>query len=160
MNELVNREISEGRKVLFVIGQILFILGLLSIGSAFVSVALITSDIADTMGHMRSVGPRFVAGAAMFFLGRVMKGIGRAGLAGSGVILDPQRAREDLEPWSHMAGGMVKDGLDEAGIVVGTPVGRGGKFAERLRELHALHQEGILSDEEYAREKAEVLKQN
>ena len=56
-----------------------------------------------------------------------------------------------------MAGGIMKDGLDEAGIVVGTPAGKRVDFAQRLRELHALHQEGILSDEEYAREKAEVL---
>jgi hypothetical protein len=96
----------------------------------------------------------------MFMSGSVLMVLGRAGLAGSGVVLDPERAREDLEPWARMAGGMMKDGLDEAGIVVGTPAGKRADFAQRLRELHALHQEGILSNEEYAREKAEVLERN
>lgn len=32
--------------------------------------------------------------------------------AGSGVILDPEKAKEELEPFSRMAGGMVKDALD------------------------------------------------
>ena len=43
---------------------------------------------------------------------------------------------------------------------IGTPAGKRADFGERLRELHALHQEGILSDEEYAREKAEALDRN
>ncbi len=30
------------------------------------------------------------------------------------MILDPERARSELEPYSRMAGGMVKDALDEA----------------------------------------------
>ena len=45
------------------------------------------------------------------------------GLAGSGVVLDPEKAREDVEPWSRMAGGVVKDALDESGIQVGRPDG-------------------------------------
>ena len=32
-------------------------------------------------------------------------------------MLDPERAREDLEPWSHMGGGMVQDALSEVNVV-------------------------------------------
>jgi hypothetical protein len=154
---MANRNISEGRRGIFVVGQIISVVGLLSFGSVFLTAALNIGDFDNFDAQMRSSALRAFGGIAMLIAGSVLMGIGRAGLAGSGVVLDPERAREDLEPWARMAGGMMKDGMDEAGIVVGTPAGRGGDFAERLRELHALHQEGILSDEEYAREKAEVL---
>jgi hypothetical protein len=36
-----------------------------------------------------------------------------AGLARSGAMLDPEQAREDLEPYTRMVGGMVKDALEE-----------------------------------------------
>ena len=40
-------------------------------------------------------------------------------MAGSGVVLDPEKARQELEPYSRMAGGMVKDALDEADVNLG-----------------------------------------
>jgi hypothetical protein len=43
--------------------------------------------------------------------------IGARGLAGSGVVLDPEKARGDLEPYTRMAGGMLKDALDETGLL-------------------------------------------
>ena len=141
---MANRNVSEGRKLLYVTGQILIVVGVLTLLSVIATGAMLFA----------------VPGMAMFMSGSVLMVVGRAGLAGSGVVLDPERAREDLEPWARMAGGMMKDGMDEAGIVVGTPAGKRADFAERLRELHALHQEGILSDEEYAREKAEVLERS
>jgi hypothetical protein len=45
-----------------------------------------------------------------------MRNIAARGKAGSGLVLDPQQAREDVEPWSRMQGGVIKDTLDEAGI--------------------------------------------
>lgn len=55
-----------------------------------------------------------------FFVGMVLAGVGqglmrlgRQGVAGSGLLLDPQKARQDLEPWSRMRGGMAADALDE-----------------------------------------------
>ena len=35
------------------------------------------------------------------------------------MILDPEKARDELEPYSRMAGGMVKDALNEADIKIG-----------------------------------------
>jgi len=154
---MANRNVSEGRKLIYTLGQILVVVGVLTFGSVFVTFALDFGRFDNFEGRARSFAMRAFGGMAMMMAGGVLAGIGRAGLAGSGVVLDPERAREDLEPWARMAGGMMKDGLDEAGIVVGTPTGKRADFAQRLRELHALHQEGILSDEEYAREKAEVL---
>ena len=40
-------------------------------------------------------------------------------VAQSGLILDPEQAREDLAPYSRMAGGLANDALQEAGIDLG-----------------------------------------
>jgi hypothetical protein len=42
-----------------------------------------------------------------------MRNVGLKGSAGSGIILSPNKAREDLKPWSKMAGGMFKDAMGE-----------------------------------------------
>jgi hypothetical protein len=55
----------------------------------------------------------------LLVVGQLVRRVGARGLAGSGVLLDPQKARDDLEPYSRMAGGMVKDALDEADIDLG-----------------------------------------
>ncbi len=56
-------------------------------------------------------------GFVMIAFGQFAMHIGRAGLAGAGVLLDPKRAREEQEPFSRMRGGMVRDTLDEAGLI-------------------------------------------
>jgi len=157
---MAKRNVSEGRRSIYMVGQVLVVVGMLTFGSVFVTFAMDFGRFDNFVGRAQSFAMRAFGGMALMIVGGALAGIGRAGLAGSGLVLDPERAREDLEPWARMAGGMMKDGLDEAGIVVGTPAGKRADFGERLRELHALHQEGILSDEEYAREKAEALDRN
>ena len=49
----------------------------------------------------------------------IIRGFGSKGLAGSGVLLDPERTRQELEPYSRMAGGMVRDTMDEARLDLG-----------------------------------------
>ncbi|RYG66554.1 zinc ribbon domain-containing protein, partial [bacterium] len=56
-------------------------------------------------------------GMGMMVVGGILSGIGRAGMAGSGIVLDPQKQREDLKPWSRMAGGMVNDALEQVDVV-------------------------------------------
>ena len=157
---MANREVSEGRKAIFVLGQVVMVLGFLSFGSVFVTTALNFGDFSDFDGQARSFALRGFGGMALIIAGQVLKGIGRAGLAGSGVVLNPERSREDLEPWSRMAGGMVKDTLDEAGISIGSAGRSEPDFADRLRKIHALKEEGILTEEEYQREKAEILERD
>ena len=157
---MANRDVSEGRKTIFVLGQVISVLGLLSFGSVFVTAVLNFGNFNHFDGQVRSFGLRLFGGIAMIMAGSVLMGIGKAGLAGSGVVLDPQRAREDLEPWSRMAGGLVKDALDESGVALGNGARNEPDFADRLRKLHALKEEGILTEEEYQREKAEILERN
>lgn len=152
--------ISDERRALYYLGLLLTLIGFLSFGSVFVTGALNFGNFENFTGQVQSAAFRAIAGMAMMMLGGVLTAVGRAGLAGSGVVLDPERARGDMEPWSRMAGGMLKDTLDEAGIEIGKrrdAPAAAPEFADRLRKLHALREEGILTEEEYQREKAEIL---
>ena len=112
----MKQPISEGRKTAFYIGTGLMIIGGLLFASVFVTAALHFGDFNDFQGNAKSSMFRAIVGMALLVVGGMVRTVGAAGLAGSGVILDPNKAREDLEPYSRMAGGMVKDALDEAEI--------------------------------------------
>lgn len=55
-------------------------------------------------------------GFGLIAAGGMMRSVAARGTAGSGLTLDPEKAREDLKPWTGMAGGMIKDVLEEADI--------------------------------------------
>jgi hypothetical protein len=80
-------------------------------------------------------------GMALMAIGQMVRTAGAQGLAGSGVILDPEQARKDLEPWNRMKGGMVQDAASEVEVV--------NKFADHLD-----HE----AEEEPAPEMKEVVK--
>jgi hypothetical protein len=50
-----------------------------------------------------------VIGFLMIIGGGGLMQYGRLGAAGSGFVLDPERARGDVKPWSGMVGGVVSD---------------------------------------------------
>lgn len=160
-----NKQISEERQAAYYIGAVImgigFLLFLSTFFSAFSSMGQ-NSMPSNPGGDMASMGFRALGGMILIIIGGVVRSIGVAGVAGSGVVLDPEKAREDLEPWARMAGGMVKDAVDESGLDLGhnhenhedtaeMP------FDEKLRRLAKLHTEGILSDDEYAKEKQKML---
>jgi hypothetical protein len=60
---------------------------------------------------------RGIGGILLCWLGAFLMRLGSAGLRGSGVILDPQGARQDLEPFSRASGGMLQDALEEVSAV-------------------------------------------
>ena len=71
-------------------------------------------------GHDGSMFTTFVVwGFVLMVAGTLLRRVGSQGLAGSGLVLDPEQARQDLEPFSRQTGGMVKDALDEADIHLG-----------------------------------------
>jgi hypothetical protein len=113
------RHISNERKTAFYLGSGLQILGGLLFASTFVTFLMHFGDFTDFEGRARSNGFRAFGGMALLIIGGVLRGIGAKGLAGSGVLLDPEMAREELHPYSRMAGGMVRDVLDEAKIDLG-----------------------------------------
>jgi hypothetical protein len=106
-------KIPEERAVLFYIGGGLMIIGALMFFSVFFT----------GMSGPRNFGsppPEFlraIFGMGLMFVGGICQGIGKAGLAGSGIVLDPKRQREEMKPWSRMAGGMVNDALEQVDVV-------------------------------------------
>ena len=120
-------EIGAGRKGLYYTGMALVVLGIGLFVVGFVTFAKRGQDAVRTFG--RSPDPvegwwTGLVGMGVIVVGGVLMNIGRRGAAGSGLVLDPKRAREDLAPWSRMAGGMADDAIEE------TRVGRA--LAERL----------------------------
>lgn len=73
-------------------------------------------------------------GFALMVTGGILMSIGRAGLRGSGLILDPQGARQDLKPWNQAAGGMVEDAIS-ASPQLSRVVERLGSEAQPKREV-------------------------
>jgi hypothetical protein len=115
----MKRPISEGRKTAYYLGAVLMVIGGLLFASIFITTALHFGDFTHFFSDAKSCMLRGIVGMGLLVVGAIIRGIGARGLAGSGVVLDPEKAREDLAPYSRMAGGMVKDALDEAQIDLG-----------------------------------------
>jgi hypothetical protein len=128
-------QISEGRKTIYYVGMALAAVGGIMFACPFLGVACFLIGRVSS-SPFQSDFPTFLPvtfgiGFVGFFLlagGMMLANVGRAGLAGSGVILDPEKAREDLKPWNKMAGEMVNDTLSEI-----EPVQR---IVEHLTEEH------------------------
>jgi hypothetical protein len=118
----MTRQISEERKAAYYIGIGLMIVGGLTFASIFLSFATHFGEhfaMDDGAAFGKSMAIRGFGGMGLMMLGAIISSIGARGLAGSGVILDPEEAREELEPYTRMVGGMAKDALDEAQIKLG-----------------------------------------
>jgi hypothetical protein len=119
-------EISEGRKLIYYIGLILTIVGMLMFLSCFVSVfSMFGSVFGFTSGHnapfsVSSMGMDVFSGFKRAFIGMLlmipgglMMKIGRLGAAGSGLVLDTQQTRDDLKPWAQAGGQLLNDALKQ-----------------------------------------------
>jgi len=155
------KRISGERKASYYFGLVLMVAGFITFGSVFITNFADVGNFGNFDSRMKSSGIRAILGMGMIIVGGFLRRVGVRGVAGSGVILDPEQARRDVEPWSRMAGGMARDALDEADIDLGKrPASQDLPFDEKLRRLHRLHEDGILSTEEYEREKREILDNN
>ena len=115
----MTEQISPERKAAYYLGAVLMVVGGLLFLSVFITGALNFGNFSNFQANARSSMFRALGGMAILMAGGIIRGIGARGLAGSGVLLDPRKAREELEPYSRMAGGMVKDALDEADVNLG-----------------------------------------
>ncbi|MBW7939670.1 MAG: zinc ribbon domain-containing protein [Candidatus Omnitrophica bacterium] len=136
--------ISESRKFLYYLGLALIALGALLFFSTFLSAALHFGDFSHFEERTRSMAFRSFGGIFLLVAGVVINRIGALGFSGSGVVLDPQQAREDLKPYSSMVGGMAKDVMEESGLVEmiqprPTPVAE--QIKVRCRACQALNDE-------------------
>ena len=113
----MSNKISEERKALYYIGMILIVIGFI----------LFISNI-FTFGNddMFFQGPstfmaRPLVGMICIIIGSILMNIGKKGTAGSGLILDPEKAREDLKPHSIAKGKMINDAIENIDIgIIGT----------------------------------------
>ena len=103
--------ISSERKATYYVGQGLTVVGLLCFFSFFFM-------LTDRSGFGPSQSAFVVPflGIVLISAGRMIANVGARGLAGSGVLLDPKQAREDLKPYSAMAGDMVNDALERVDV--------------------------------------------
>ncbi len=113
------KQISDNRKAAYYIGMVLMMIGGLLFFSVFITAAMNFGNSDNFQANAQSSMFRAFGGMALLIIGGIVRGIGARGLAGSGVVLDPEKARQELEPYSRMAGGMVKDVLDEADVKLG-----------------------------------------
>ena len=146
MNNAPRAEISEGRQLLYYLGMALTAVGVLLFLSTFLtafqsgpsfggspfgdspSSTIITTSpgseafFPEATSRRTPSGPnaifgRALGGMALMIVGGILVNLGRAGLRGSGVILDPHGARDDLKPWNQARGGMLDDTLGSSEVV-------------------------------------------
>ena len=110
------KNISGERQMAFYFGGALMVIGGLLFFSVFITGAMNFGNFNNFESNAQSSMVRALGGMLLLIIGGGIRGIGAKGLAGSGVVLDPDKARDELEPYSRMAGGMVKDAMDEAQI--------------------------------------------
>lgn len=109
-------KIPEERKVMYYVGMGIMIIGVILFFSVFVSVGCAVNDTFTGEPRMPSFG-NAIFGFILIAIGGIIQNIGAKGAAGSGIILDPEQAREDLKPYSEAAGGMLNDVVSNIDVV-------------------------------------------
>ena len=111
-----NRKLKTWRKVVYIIGNVFLVVGvILFLSSFFTSFGFFPSrfEFINKLGFLGSFMFFPVFGFILIFVGSLLKALGRGGLAGAGIILDPERERRDAEPFSRSKGGKFADSYDE-----------------------------------------------
>lgn len=111
-----NRKLKPWRKVIYIIGNILLVIGVILFMSSFFTSFGMSPGRFKFINNLGFVGAFMfqpVLGFALIFLGSLLKALGRGGLAGAGLILDPEKERRDAEPFSRSMGGRYADTYDE-----------------------------------------------
>lgn len=104
------------RKALYYGGLALMVIGVVMFVSVFFSASQSFGDFDGFKERARNEMSRSLLGMGLVVVGGILVRIGARGLAGAGVLLDPEQARKDVEPWSRMAGGVAHDALSEVGV--------------------------------------------
>lgn len=107
------RQIPPERKALYYGGMAASIVGLLLFLSTFVTFAAHFGDFSNFESNAKSDMFRAIGGMALIMVGGAIMNVAARGFAGSGLMLDPEKARRDLEPWARMSGGLTNDALSE-----------------------------------------------
>lgn len=108
-------KISSGRKASYYLGTALMAVGLAMFLSTFFIDLMSFGDFTNFNGRIRQSSFLAFGGIVIILIGGGIRRVSARGVAGSGLTLDPERAREDLQPYAKMAGGLIKDAVDELG---------------------------------------------
>jgi hypothetical protein len=109
----MERKISSERKAAYYIGLAVSAVGLILFSSVFFTAISGFGDFDNFEERGRSTMMRAFGGMALIIAGRFISRIGARGVAGSGLVLYPERAGEDLEPWARTGGKLVGDAIAE-----------------------------------------------
>jgi RNA polymerase subunit RPABC4/transcription elongation factor Spt4 len=112
-----NTQVPPERQALYYAGMALTGVGILLFLSVFVTGISNFGNFDNFESRTKSEGSRAIGGLVLMMIGGFMRNVGAKGWAGSGVVLDPEQARQDVEPWSRMSGGVVQDALSEVEVV-------------------------------------------
>ncbi len=111
----MSNKISEERKAMYYGGMGLTVLGVIIFISSFF---MFERGFDSFMGNgVSSFAARPLIGMGFIVVGNILMNIGAKGPAGSGIILDPEKAREDLKPYSSAAGGMINDAIENIDLI-------------------------------------------
>jgi len=110
------QRISGERKAAYYVGRLIQLVGIILIVSFVMTFLAGFGDFPQVGAPIEFGVLRMFGGVALIIAGGFISRIGARGVAGAGVVLDPERARGELEPYARMAGGMLKDALDEADV--------------------------------------------
>lgn len=97
-------EIPKYRKALFLIGTVMMACGVILFLSTFFSIILLENFLFFLTAPL---------GMVLCIIGAILRSIGGRGLAGSGITLNPNKAREELRPHSKAVGGILNDVVSE-----------------------------------------------
>lgn len=95
----MSKQISPERKFIYYLGLGLIALGVILFLSGFISGPL---EGMERFGETPAFFKRGIFGVGSIIIGLVLTSIGAKGAAGSGLILDPERARNDLKPFNEV----------------------------------------------------------
>ncbi len=94
------KSVSPDRQALYYVGMAIFAFGLVAFLSVFVTFG---------RGGMSSFAGRGFGGMIFMMVGQFLMRIGSRGWAGSGLILDPDRARREIGQWDQLTGKGLPD---------------------------------------------------
>lgn len=113
-----SNKIPTWRVVLFYAGSVMGVIGLLMFLTPFLSVGLVAFS-SDAFAFEDTIFGSFgvaVIGFIFILLGSSLRSLGKYGAAGSGVILNPKQAREDIKPHAKAVGGILNDAFEEVDV--------------------------------------------
>lgn len=118
-------KLTKGRKVTYYVGIGMMVIGFILFISVFFT---ISNQMNNPFGGNTS--PSFmnsVIGMLLMIAGAIVMNIGARGTAGSGLLLDPDKAREDMKPFHEAKGKMINDVMSNIDVV--------GKITKPLEEI-------------------------